>query len=124
MYSLGRGASRPCARLNERGHRKWRIDRALARGAAGAELAEVDVAAVRREKVEEPLVVGGRHPEHLQDSTIVPAGFEERLPDDGHDVRSRDIAIDEQRVNVLPERTTARGESFVQMIGDALAPFA
>ena len=69
-----------------------------------AEFAEVRAAVVGRQEIQETFVIARRDVEQLQQGSIVAAARAQTSPDQLPDIVSGDIAAQEQRVNVLPER--------------------
>src|SRR5215216_3405321 len=72
-------------------------------GSAGAELTEINAAVVRREEIEEALVVARIDAEQVQHRAIVAAGRGQPAADQLPDVVPGDVARQKQRVDVIPE---------------------
>src|SRR5688572_7390513 len=83
-----------------------------------AEAAVVDHAVVRREEVEEALVVARHDAEQRQHRAVVAAGVGEPLSYELAYVVARDVTLDELLVDVFPEVGFARGERAIEVVGD------
>src|SRR6187455_1253186 len=83
-----------------------------------SEDSEVGTAVMRGQEVEESFVVLVRHAEQLQQLTIVDTGRREALAHEFPHVMSRNVARQEQRVDMVPERIAAVHQRRVQLVGD------
>ena len=90
---------------NQRRPRRWRV------GLASAEFPEIDTALVRREEIQERLVVIIGHAEERHDGPVVPARRRQAALDQLAQIVAAHVAIQKQRVGVLPERVDAGDQS-------------
>ena len=107
-----------------------RFERQTDRPHAGAEwawrpeLPVVHGALVRRQEVHEPLVVAVVHAEQLQQRPVVAARRREAEADELTQIVPRDVALEQQRMDVSPERVVAVDERAVELVGQSPTPLA
>src|SRR5437762_9309257 len=75
-----------------------------------AELAEVDAAVVRREEVQEALVLGPVHVKQREQHPVAARGCTQAAADDVTEIAARDVPVQKQRLHVAPEVVLARDE--------------
>ena len=86
-----------------------------------AEFEEFRAALVGREEIHESFVVTLRQAEQPQQASIVSAAHAQSAPHELPDVVTRDVAFEEERVNVLPERISSADDGLIEFVGH-LAP--
>ena len=87
----------------------WRI---------ATELAEPDAAFVRRQEVHEAAIVAARHAEQRQQRLVAAARLAQAAANELAQIVARDVASQEHRIDVLPERRALLDERVVQLVGD------
>ena len=88
------------------------------------ELAVINSAFVRGQEVHEALVVAIVHAEQLQQAAVVSARRGQAEADELSQIVTRDVALEQQRVDVTPERVVAVDEGAVELIGQTPPPLA
>ena len=88
------------------------------------EFPEVGAAIVRGQEVQKPLVVVAAHAKQLQQRPVVATRRGQPPSDQLAHVVPRDVARDEQRIDVIPERVAGVDDGGVQLVGDLRAPLA
>src|SRR5687767_105456 len=86
--------------------------------------AEVDLARVCRQKVVQSLVVGVRHAEQSQQRPISSFGLRQPATDQLAEVMPCEIAFEEHRVNMIPERVMALDQHVVELVRDLASTFS
>ena len=81
------------------------------------ELPVVHGALMGGQEIHEPLVVTVFHPEQLQQGPVVAARSREPEADELTKIMSGDIAFEQQRVNMAPERIVPFNERAVELVG-------
>ena len=79
---------------------------------------------MRRQEVHEPLVVARRDAEQIEQPAIVAAAHGETAPHHLADVVPGDVAIEEHRMQVLPERVAAFDNRLKELVGELAPPLA
>src|SRR5215831_7673906 len=85
---------------------------------------ERNLAVMFSQEVEEPFVVARLHVEQTRDDLVVAARFLQTLAHDLADVRSRDLALHEQRIDRDPERLALLHHPLIQIVCNGTATFA
>src|SRR4029078_7523983 len=85
-------------RRHDAAYRTWRF------GVRVAKFTEVGAAVVRRQEVHEPLVLFRRNHKQRQQGTVAAAARAQSAANQLEDVMASDVTIQEQRVDMFPER--------------------
>src|SRR5690242_7658752 len=89
-----------------------------------AVLLERELAIVLAEKIQEALVLARIHVEQTRHDLVVAARLLESPADDLPDVRARDLAIHEERIDRRPERFALLDNALVEIVGDRATALA
>ena len=108
-------------RIRRTGVHRRHFRRGLRRRAGLTEFAEPDAAVVGGQEVHEAAIVAGRHAEQRQQRLVAAARLAQAAPHELAQVVARDVARQEQRIDVLPERRALLDERVVQLVGDLAA---
>ncbi len=85
------------------------------------ELAEPDATLVRGQEVHEAAIVAARHAEQRQHRLVAAPRLAQAAPNQLAQIVARDVARQEQRIDVVPERCTSLDERVVEVVGDLAA---
>src|SRR5262249_36299254 len=75
------------------------------------------------QKVQEALVVAGLHVEQARDDLVIAPSFFQAATHDFADVRTRNLALHEERIDSRPERLTLLEHALVQIVGHGASTF-
>ena len=81
-----------------------------------AELPIINSAIVGRQKVQEPLVIRLRNSEELEERPVVAARRLQASAQEFAQVVTGNVAIEEMRIDIVPERIAARDNRLIQVV--------
>src|SRR5688572_12533052 len=84
----------------------------------------VHAAVVRLQEVQEALVVPLPHAEAGQKASIASTAGRQSESDQLPEISSRDVAVEQERADILPEATGPRCQLLVKVVGHSPAPLA
>src|SRR5262245_50860260 len=85
---------------------------------------ERDLAVMLSQEIEETLVIPRLHVEEPRHDLVVAARFFQAAAHDFSNVRARDLAVHEERIDGGPERLALLEHALVEIVGHGAAPLA